>query len=60
MMKEDEIVIKVMGTDGFRQEIVDRIHELLLSEDLAEKSNRPGCKVEISSTLEPSADVWMG
>ena len=56
MSKTDRetITISFVGTEKFKQFLVDKIHELLTSEDVFEEVGKPGCGFTLESTIEPS------
>ena len=55
--KKEKITISFVGTKKFNQKLVDRIYELLMSEDFLEGYARPGCSLTFNSTIEPSEEV---
>lgn len=56
-IKLDEITIRLRGTKQFRQYYVDKIYELLNSDDMDEELNQDGNGIDFSSSLEPSDEV---
>ncbi len=52
--KPDEIMLTVTGHKKFRQYVIDKIVEMIQSEDFAEHSVKPGCGVRLESTIAPS------
>jgi ribosomal protein S2 len=55
--KREEIKITFVGTKKFKQGLVDKICELLQSEEFMEDAAKPGCGLTFTSTLEPSEDL---
>lgn len=58
MNKEERelITISFVGTKKFKQFLVDKIHELLTSEDVFDKVGKPGCGFTFNSLIEPSEE----
>lgn len=52
-----EVTIKIKGSKKFKQWVVDRVYEVLMTEDVQETVRKPGCGYEFSSTLAPSGKV---
>ncbi len=52
----ETMTISFVGSKKFKQFLVDKIHELLTSEDLFEEVGKPGCGFTFESTIEPSED----
>lgn len=57
MSKTDTIEIKVTGSKKFRQEIIDRIYEVLMDEDLQAGDRRTQNGFTLESTIEPSEEL---
>lgn len=54
-MKEDFIQIKVTGPQAVRQEVIDRIFDLILDDEFLEDVNmKKGALIRVESSLEPS------
>jgi hypothetical protein len=54
--KRETITISFTGSMKFKQFLVDRIHELLTSEDVFEEVAKPGCGFTFESSLEPTEE----
>ena len=52
--ERETITISFVGSNKFKQFLVDKVHELLTSEDVFEKVGKPGCGFTFESTIEPS------
>lgn len=50
----ETITITFVGNKKFKQLLVDKITELLQSEDVFEEAAKPGCGFTMNSTIEPS------
>ena len=60
-MKTDFIQIMVAGPKAVRQEVIDRVFELVLDEKFLEEMNmKKGAMIRIESSLEPSQEVIHG
>lgn len=55
-MKKDMISVEIEGPKKYRQIIVDKLYELIQSEDLLPERAK-NVRVSVVSTLEPSEDV---
>lgn len=55
-MKKDTISVEIEGPKKYRQIIVDKLYELIQSEDLLPERAK-NVRVSVVSTLEPSEDV---
>jgi len=55
MSKEEReiITISFVGSKKFKQFLVDKIHDLLTSEDVFDEVGKPGCGFTFESTIEP-------
>lgn len=53
--KVDEITIKMVGSKKFKQGIVDRIFEFLMSDEV--QSPKPGDGLNFETTIAPSDEV---
>lgn len=53
--ERETITISFVGSKRFKQLMVDRIHELLTSEEFADGVAKPGCGFTFESTIEPTA-----
>lgn len=51
------ITITAKGTLKFKQELVDKIYELLMEEDFTMAASKPGNGLTFQSSLPPS-EVW--
>ena len=57
-MKTDFIQIMVAGPKAVRQEVIDRVFELVLDEEFLEEMNmKKGAMIRIESTLAPSEEL---
>ena len=57
-MKADFIQIMVEGPKKVRQEVIDKVYQLLLDEDFLEEMNmKKGAMIRIDSSLEVSLEV---
>ena len=57
-MKTDFIQIMVAGPKAVRQEVIDRVFELVLDEKFLEEMNmKKGAMIRIESTLAPSEEL---
>ena len=52
----ETITISFVGNKKFKQFLVDKITELLQSEDVFEEVAKPGCGFTMESTIEPSGE----
>lgn len=50
------IIISFCGTKKFNQFLVDKINELLNSDDVFDEAAKPGCEFTFESTIEPSEE----
>jgi hypothetical protein len=56
--KREKIEISFQGHKKFKQYVVDKIHELLMSEEFAEEVAKPGCGLTITSSIEPTGEDY--
>jgi hypothetical protein len=54
--KRETITISFVGNQEFKKLLVDKIAELLLSEDVLDEAAKPGCGFTMESTIEPSGE----
>jgi hypothetical protein len=54
--KREIITISFVGSKKFKQFLVDKIHELLTSEDVFDEVGKPGCGFTFESSVEPSEE----
>ena len=52
--KRETITISFVGSAKFKQLLVNKIHELLNSEDIFEEVAKPGCGFTFESSVRPS------
>lgn len=52
--KREEIKIIFVGSKKFKQGLVDKIYELLYSDEFLEDATKPGCGFNFTSSIEPS------
>ena len=57
--KRDTITITIQGPKKIRQEVVDRVFETVMEDDLLEKIKTPIAGLTFSSTLTPSDEVML-
>lgn len=55
--KIDEITIKIIGTEKFRQKIIDVIYKALMQDDIQFDGTKPGNGFDLDSTIAPSDEV---
>jgi hypothetical protein len=54
--RREIITISFVGNKKFKQLLVDKIAELLQSEDIFDEAAKPGCGFTMESTIEPSGE----
>ena len=54
--KREKITISFVGTNKFKKYVINRIVELIQSEDFAESVAKPGCDITLESTIDPSEE----
>ena len=60
-MKEDFIHVKVSGPKAVRQEVIDKVFELLMDDEFLEDVNvKKGAMIRIESSIYPSEEVFNG
>lgn len=60
-MKEDFIQVKVTGPKAVRQEVIDKMFELLMDDEFLEDINmKKGAMIRIESSIKPSEEVMNG
>lgn len=55
----DEITIKFVGSNKFKQELVDKIYNVLIDDEFQVKATRPGCGFTFNTSLPPSDEVMI-
>lgn len=50
------ITISFVGSKKFKQFLVDKVRELLTSEDVFDEVGKPGCGFTFESSIEPSEE----
>lgn len=57
--KHEEITIKFIGSKKFKQELVDKVYEILIDEDFQVNATRNGCGFTFTTSFPPSDEVLM-
>ena len=55
----EEITIKFVGSTKFKQELVDKIYEVLIDDDFHVKATRNGCSFTFNTSFPPSDEVMI-
>jgi hypothetical protein len=54
--ERETITISFVGSKKFKQLLVDKIHDLLTSEDIFEEVAKPGCGFTFETSVRPSEE----
>jgi len=57
--KKDTITIVIQGPKKIRQEVVDKVYQAVMDEDLLEKFSSPIAGMTFTSSLRPSDEVMI-
>ena len=55
----EEITINFVGSTKFKQELVDKIYEVLNDDDFQVKATRNGCGFTFNTSFPPSDEVMI-
>ncbi len=55
----DEITIKFVGSNKFKQELVDKIYNILIDDEFQVKATRQGCGFTFNTSFPPSDEVMI-
>ena len=55
----EEITIKFVGSTKFKQELVDKIYEVLIDDDFQVKATRNECSFTFNTSFPPSDEVMI-
>ncbi len=56
--KKDTITIEIQGPKRIRQEVVDKVFQVLMDDDLLSKITHPIAGMIVNSTLAPSDEAF--
>ena len=57
--RHEEITIKFVGSTKFKQELVDKVYEVLIDDDFQVKATRNGCGFTFNTSFPPSDEVMI-
>ena len=55
----EEITIKFIGSNKFKQDLVDKIYQVLIDDDFQVKATRNGCGFTFNTSYPPSDEVMI-